>query len=380
MSAGTIFLAGGGTGGHVFPAEAVAEALRDLADVEIVFFGTPRGIEARIIPAHGWRLELLDVEPMKGGGVVRAVRGALVAMRAMVKAFSLVRKMRPSDLLSVGGYAAGPVTLAAALTGVPVALLEPNSVVGLANRLLAPFARRAYVAWDAAAVRFPERARRLFGVPLRGGFMPKPYTARGTARVLVMGGSHGAGPLNDRMPDAISRLARTAAVEVVHQTGPDRDRTVRERYARAHVERVTVVPFVDDVAAAIADADVIVARAGAGTLAEITAIGRPAILVPYPHAADDHQTRNAKALAHGGGAVWLDQEAATAERLAEEIERLLFDESARVAMADASRAHGKPNAARDVAADLLEMAGIPSRARGRLNGAHTGPLREEEAR
>jgi UDP-N-acetylglucosamine--N-acetylmuramyl-(pentapeptide) pyrophosphoryl-undecaprenol N-acetylglucosamine transferase len=383
VSRPAILVAGGGTGGHVFPAVAVAEAMLAMADVEVVFCGTKRGVEARVVPARGWRLELVDAEPMKGGGAARAVRGAFVAARAMARSVRIVRSVRPRAVLSVGGYAAGPVTLAAALLGVPVAVLEPNNVVGLANRLLAPFARRAYVAWDETAARFRAGTRRAFGVPLRAGFGPRPYVALGTRRVLVLGGSQGAAALNERMPEAVARLADVEGLEVTHQAGRDRDGAVRAAYETHRAKRVTVVPFIDDVARALAEADLVVARSGAGSVAELTAVGRAAILVPFPHAADDHQARNAEALARAGGAVCVRQEAADPARLAREISRLLGDDAARIAMAEASRACGKPGAARDVAADLLELARVEVR-RTSTNGASTsgapaGSLRHGEA-
>jgi UDP-N-acetylglucosamine--N-acetylmuramyl-(pentapeptide) pyrophosphoryl-undecaprenol N-acetylglucosamine transferase len=348
----------------VFPAVAVAEAAESLADVEVVFCGTDRGIEARVVPARGWRLERLVVEPMKGGGARRAVRGALVAARATLHALALVRRLRPRVVLSVGGYASGPAALAAALLGVPVAILEPNSEPGLANRLLAPIARRAYLAWDEAAWAFRGATIRSFGVPLRPGFAPRAYVPRDVPRLLVMGGSQGASVLNERVPEAIGMLTRRGAraVEVVHQAGAGRDAAVRDAYARAGVFGVTVVPFIDDVAQAIADADLVVARAGAGTLAEITAVGRPTLLVPFPHAADDHQARNAEALARAGAAAWLRQDAATVPRLASEVERLLGDSALRIAMARAATACGRPGAAHRVGADLLALAAIPERA------------------
>jgi len=369
VSRPTVLIAGGGTGGHVFPAVAVAESMQALADVDVVFCGTARGVEARVVPARGWRLELLDVEPMKGGGPRRAVRGALVAARATVHALGLVRSVRPKAVLSVGGYASGPVSLAAALLGVPVAVMEPNSVVGLANRLLAPFAKRAYIAWDEAGARFRPRARRDYGVPLRAGFGPKAYAAKGTLRVLVLGGSQGAAALNERMPEVIARLADVPGLEVVHQAGRDRDAAVRAAYEREKVERVTVVAFIDDVARALAEADLVVARAGASSIAELSAVGRAAVLVPFPHAADDHQARNAQALARAGGAVCVRQEAADVTRLAAEMGRLLRDDGARTLMADASRACGKPGAAHDVASDLLVLAGIAERPHTATNGS-----------
>jgi UDP-N-acetylglucosamine--N-acetylmuramyl-(pentapeptide) pyrophosphoryl-undecaprenol N-acetylglucosamine transferase len=355
---------------------AVAEALQAKADVDLVFCGTARGVEARVVPARGWKLELLEVEPMKGGGPARAVRGAVVAALATRRALGIVRAYRPSAVLSVGGYASGPVTLAAALLGVPVTVMEPNSVVGLANRLVAPLAKRAYLAWHEAEGAFRVEARRLYGVPLRPGFGPRTYVPRATRRVLVLGGSQGAQALNERMPAAVARLGGVAGLEVLHQAGPDRDDAVRAAYGSG-ASRVTVVSFVDEVAREIAGADLVVARAGASTLAEITAIGRPAVLVPFPHAADDHQARNAEVLARAGAAVCVRQEAADPVRLAAEMERLLLDDAARAAMADASRKCGRPAAAADIAADLLELAGIPLRSRGATNGSHLSPPSHE---
>ncbi len=379
MSRPCVLIAGGGTGGHVFPGVAVAEAMHAVADVDVVFCGTPRGVEARVIPQRGWPLEVLEVEPMKGGGAARALRGAWIAARATTGPRRLRRARRPAVVLGVGGYASGPVSLAAVLGGVPLAILEPNSVAGLSNRLVARFAKRAYLAWPETAVSFPAAAVRPFGVPLRAGFGARPYVASAARRVLVMGGSQGAAALNERMPEVVAQLQGRAGLEVVHQAGRERDGAVREAYARLGLGRVAVVPFIDDVARAIADADLIVARAGASTLAEITAIGRAALLVPFPHAADDHQARNAEALERAGGAVCVRQDAADVARLAREAARLLDDETARVAMASASRAGGRPAAASDVARDLLSLAGLDLRP-GRTADGAPPPRPPQEAR
>ncbi|HXX67633.1 MAG TPA: undecaprenyldiphospho-muramoylpentapeptide beta-N-acetylglucosaminyltransferase [Polyangiaceae bacterium] len=355
----TIAIAGGGTGGHVFPAVAVAEALRALSKVDVVFFGTERGLEARVVPERGFRLEMLRVEPLRGRGAGRALRASAVALRATVESLSRVKRLGPQAMLSVGGYAAGPVSLAAGVLRIPIAVLEPNSVVGLTNRILGPVARRAYIAWDDAAGAFRERALRPFGVPLRPGFTPRPYVSGSPSlKILVLGGSQGAALLNERIPESIARLAsrRVPAPRVLHQAGRDREDRVRAAYARAGVREAVVTAFIDDVAGAIADADLVVSRAGAGAIAEITSIGRASLLVPLPHAADDHQTKNALALVQRGAAACLAQGEASAERLAGALERLLGDESARVSMADAARSAGRPDAARDVASDLLGLA------------------------
>jgi UDP-N-acetylglucosamine--N-acetylmuramyl-(pentapeptide) pyrophosphoryl-undecaprenol N-acetylglucosamine transferase len=356
----TILVAGGGTGGHVFPGLAVAHAMRELAEVEVVFAGSPRGLETKIVPQYGYSLELLDVEPMKGGGPARAIRGALVAAKAMRHATGIVGRLRPSAVLSVGGYSAGPAALACVRARVPLAILEPNCTLGLANRLLAPFAQRAYVAWAETARHFRGDKARIVGVPLRPGFEPHAYRAEaGVRRVLVLGGSQGATALNERVPAAIARASQKLGdLRVVHQSGKDREDDVRAAYERAGITTATVVPFLDDVAGQMAAADVVVARAGAVTVAEISAIGRASLLVPFPHAADDHQAKNAMSLAELGGAICIRQEAADEVRLATELTLLFEDEARRVRMAHAAREHGHPHAAHEIARDLLTLAGI----------------------
>lgn len=373
----TILVAGGGTGGHVYPGIAVAQALRALADVDVVFAGSPRGLESRVVPEHGFALELLDVEPMKGGGPARAIRGALVAAKAMRHAASFVRRIRPVAALSVGGYAAGPASLACVSLRVPLAILEPNSILGFSNRVVAPFVKRAYVAWAETARVFRGDKARLLGVPLRTAFSPRAYAPKTPRRVLVLGGSQGAQALNERLPNALATaLARLDGdVFVVHQAGRDRDAPVREAYEKAGVRTVTVVPFLDDVADQMAAADLIVARSGAVTVAEIAAVGRPSLLVPFPHAADDHQAKNAMALAELGGAVCIRQEAADEKRLADEIALLLGDDARRARMALAAREHGRPHAAHDIAVDLLALANVPQKKRSTSNGHVNGSSR-----
>ena len=376
MARNRIIIAGGGTGGHVFPGLAVADALVALADVEVIFCGTARGIEKDVVPARGYRLELLDVAPMKGGGAKRAIGGALTAARATFRALRLVRGIDPAAVLSVGGYAAGPVALAAAVSRVPIAVFEPNGVLGLTNRLLAPFAKRAYVTWPEVARRFAPEVRRPIGVPLRKGFEASPYQiGTGPRRLLVMGGSLGAQAINERMPSVIAALRkRLPNLEVVHQTGRGNDGAVRAAYEKLGVP-ADVRPFLDDVPAALRAADLVLARSGAGTVAEISAVGRAAIFVPFPFAADDHQTKNARAMAEAGGAVVLPQAECGAERMEREVGELLEDDSRRRAMAEAAAAMGKPHAAWDAAGDLLALGNVPFRiAKNGKNGERSSRL------
>lgn len=355
----TVLIAGGGTGGHVFPMIAVGDAVRALdASARVVYCGTARGIEARVIPEHGGELELLRVLPLRGGGVRAFLKGVTRAASSLPEARALVRRLRPDVVLSVGGYAAGPVSLAARFSGVPVTMLEPNSVLGLANRLLTPFAARAYLAFPEAERFFRPSVVRRSGVPLRRAFSPTPYApSSDPITVLVLGGSQGSQALNTTVPKAIAASARRGvSVLVVHQTGRDREAEVRALYAELGVEKVRVVPFIDDVAEAIGAADVILSRAGASSLAEVCAVGRASILIPYPFAADDHQHKNALSLARQGAAVALEQSYATPARVASELERLARDPERRVRMAHAAGALGKPEAASFVARDLLNLA------------------------
>ncbi len=354
-----VLIAGGGTGGHVFPMVAVAEALRaESADVDVTFVGTGRGIETRVIGQADEKLELLDVLPLRGRGVGGFVKGAWRAMRVLGEARSLVKRVDPDVVFSVGGYAAGPVTLAARSCGVPVTLLEPNCVVGFTNRILAPIVRRAYVCFPETRASFRDERVRWTGVPLRSRFEPSAYAASERLRVLVMGGSQGALALNETVPRALAAcLQRHPHVDVVHQTGRDKDPAVRALYTELGImDRVEVTTFIDDVAAALASADIVIERSGAGSLAELCAIGRAAILVPYPYAADDHQRHNAESLERDGAAVCVVQADASVERLEEEIEDLLSNRDRRQRMAAKAADRGRPDAAATVARDLLDLA------------------------
>lgn len=359
----SLLFAGGGTGGHIFPLVAVAEAVRARrGDVDIVYVGTARGMETRILGKLGERLELLDILPIKGGGIRGAVRGSLRAAASLPAANRLVSALRPAAVLSIGGYAAGPVSLAARARGIPVTLLEPNSVLGLTNLLVAPFVRRAYLAFPETERWFSRSVTRRTGVPLRPGFEPRAYEPKqDELRVLVVGGSQGAITLNRNVPAAVglARERTTSRIVVTHQTGHGRETEVESAYGEAGAAKdVQVVPFIDDVPAALEAADVVIQRAGASALAEVCAIGRAAVLIPYPFAAGNHQLHNARALERAGAAVCIPSEEAKPELLAERLIELAGEPNRRRAMADAARAHGRPAAAATIAGDLLELAEV----------------------
>lgn len=355
----TIVLAGGGTGGHVFPLLAVAEALVRLRpSVELVFVGTARGMETRLVPERGFQLELLDVLPIRGNGLGGVVRGVARAAKLLPESKALLERRSAVGVLSVGGYAAGPVSAAARLLGLPLALLEPNSVIGLANWLVAPFVDRAYLAFERAEAHFSPSVVRALGVPLRSGFEPSPYRApSGRAlRVLVLGGSQGAKTLNEILPRALSRAE--VPLDIVHQCGAAHASDVEARYSAEGAAPAEVVPFIEDMQGALARADLVVGRAGAGAVSEICAVGRPSLLVPYPYASGDHQRVNAESLEKRGAAICVPSREATEERLRAEVEGLARDPARLVTMAARARELGRPQAATHVARDFLDLLGL----------------------
>ncbi len=355
-----VLIAGGGTGGHVYPMVAVAEALvRERGEVEVVFVGTERGIETRVIPEQGGRLELLEVLPLRGRGFGGAMRGLVAALRAIPRARALVRRLEPDVVFSVGGYAAGPVTLAARSCGLPVTMLEPNAVLGFTNRLLKSLVQRAYVCFPELMGSFPSKQVCFTGVPLRARFEPSRYQAQAAVtRLLIMGGSQGAQALNETLPRAVAACLESGVdLQVVHQTGRDKDAEVRALYGQLGIaDRVVIKTFISDVAAALVDADVVIERSGAGSLAELCAVGRAAILIPYPYAADDHQRRNAESLQAAGAARCVVQDQASVERLTEELLSLAGDGALRTEMAHNAQQRGRPDAAQTIARDLLALA------------------------
>jgi UDP-N-acetylglucosamine--N-acetylmuramyl-(pentapeptide) pyrophosphoryl-undecaprenol N-acetylglucosamine transferase len=355
----TLILAGGGTGGHVFPLVAIARELEELwPEGRLLFVGTNRGMESRFVPAQGYELELLNVLPMRGSGPAGFLRGAARAAKLLPDSFALLKRSGALGVLSVGGYAAGPVSLSAYLAGLPLALVEPNSVMGLANRLIAPFVDRAYLAFPEAETALAPEKVRMLGVPIRRGFSPVPLPPLGVPRLLVLGGSQGARALNETVPRALGQV--TEEFRVVHQCGAASVPTVLGQYQAALGEEraqrsVTVVPFIDDVALAISEAHLLIARSGAGAVSEIAAVGRPSILVPYPYASGDHQAVNARSLERRAAATVVTDREATPDRIAAAVLGYLRNPLRLHAAAAAAAQLGKPGAARQIAQDFLHL-------------------------
>lgn len=357
-----IILTGGGTGGHVFPLVAVARALSSSADVRCVFVGTDRGLETRVVPEAGFRLEVMPILPFRGRGLPGASRGLLSVFRALPRCRGLVSELKPRCVFSLGGYAAVPMAVAARASGVPLALMEPNSVPGFGNRLMAPMAQRAYLAFDEAERFFKRSGIRRSGVAIRDGFEPHSppsnLEAGRPARILVLGGSQGARQLNEQVPRALSQLAHPCQVH--HQAGRGNAGGVDELYKELLVGSAAVCEFIDDMPQALRAADLVISRAGASALAEISAVGRPSVLVPLATSAGDHQRLNARALERVGAAAVLPAGQDSVGRLRATLDQLLGDAGCLARMGEAARVWGRPRAANAVARDLLSMAGVPA--------------------
>jgi UDP-N-acetylglucosamine--N-acetylmuramyl-(pentapeptide) pyrophosphoryl-undecaprenol N-acetylglucosamine transferase len=356
-----LVVAGGGTGGHLYPGIAVArELLRRVPAARVSFAGTARGIEARVVPKEGFELDLIRSAGLKGKSLTSRLRGAALLPMGLVDAWRIVSRRRPSVVVGVGGYSSGPVVLAAALRGIPTMVLEQNAVPGLTNRWLARWVRAAAVTFDETRAHFRGRAF-VAGNPVRSEFFTSGEARRADrsarARILVLGGSQGARGINLALVAAAPELARRIPdVDLVHQTGERELDQVRQGYARAGVA-ARVVAYLDAVADEMTAADLVIARAGATTLAELAAAGRPAVLVPFPAATDDHQRRNAMVVVNAGGAVMLDEVELTGAQLADVVEALLRDPARLAGMSNAMHTLARPDAAARIVDRLLELAG-----------------------
>ena len=363
-------IAGGGTGGHVFPALATAAAVRARApQAALLFVGTAAGLEARLVPAAGYPFETIRVRGLTGKALGERIMALVVLPGAVAQSRRLLARFGPDVVLGVGGYVAGPVLVAAALRGVPTVLHEQNAIPGLTNRLLCRMATAVAVSLEAARVHLPTRRLTVTGNPVRADLFEhardRSREAFGLApdrtTLLVFGGSQGARRLNEAMRGVAGALTECRTrIQFLHATG-ERDReAVAAAYAAAGI-RAVVLPFIEAMGAAYAAADLVICRAGATTVAELAALGKPAILVPFPHAAGDHQRHNAAALAAGGGAVLVLEQDLTSAGLADRIRELVQDPVRLGRMARCAAAAGRPDAAERLADLLFEVAGAADR-------------------
>jgi UDP-N-acetylglucosamine--N-acetylmuramyl-(pentapeptide) pyrophosphoryl-undecaprenol N-acetylglucosamine transferase len=353
-----ILIMAGGTGGHVFPALALARLLREQS-TDVIWLGTERGLESRIIPAEGIPIEKLSIGGLRGKGALTWLAAPFRLSRALWQALAVMRRHQPSVVVGLGGFVTGPGGVAAWLTRCPLVIHEQNAVAGFTNRCLAHLARQVLEAFPGSFGH--DVHARAIGNPVRRDISAVPPPAErfagrtGPIRILVIGGSQGAARLNAVVPFALKRLAGSLAFDVRHQAGERWLEAGRASYAQAGV-RADVRPFIEDMSEAYAWADLVICRAGALTISELAAAGVAAVLVPFPNAVDDHQAYNAQYLVREGAAVLISDRELTAERLATELQRLCAGRGKLLAMAERARLLAKPRAAAELAASCLQLA------------------------
>jgi UDP-N-acetylglucosamine--N-acetylmuramyl-(pentapeptide) pyrophosphoryl-undecaprenol N-acetylglucosamine transferase len=344
-------MAGGGTGGHVIPALAVANELRSRGH-RVFFLGTDRGLEAKLVPAAGYEMKRISIGALNRVGLRQKL--ATVMRLPIVTAACAPLLRSASAVFSMGGYVAGPPVMAALLRRVPVVVMEPNAVPGFTNRVIGRFVSRALVSFTETARYFPPGSTELTGLPVREEFFRIPPKPRGAVlHVLITGGSQGSRTLNRAARESWPLFRKAGlAVRIVHQSGAAELESLREAFSKAGLEG-EVVPFISDMPAAFAASDLVVSRSGAGAVSELAAAGKPSILVPFPFAADDHQTRNAEAMEHGGAARLVPDADMNGETLVSVVGNLAGAAGQLEKMAEAARQFARPGAARK-AADILE--------------------------
>ncbi len=335
-----LLLAGGGTGGHLFPAVALAERLLETdPDSSVHFVGTDRGIEARILPQLGWPLSKIDISGFVGKGIGGKIALIPQLWKSLRQSRRILDTFNPDVVVGVGGYASGPVLMAAAMKKIPYLVHEQNAWPGLTNRMLARWAQRICISFAESEKAFPAGKTVLTGNPLRRGMESCPMPGAGKPLLLVFGGSRGARAINDAVVSALGHMTDMKnGFDILHQSGDEDLQRIRDAYAAMGWDSESVVPFIHDMADAYGRAHLLVCRAGATTLAELTACGRAAILIPYPYAAGDHQSANARALVLKGAALMVPQSELDGESLATLIRNLLHDHNQLVSMASAARA------------------------------------------
>jgi UDP-N-acetylglucosamine--N-acetylmuramyl-(pentapeptide) pyrophosphoryl-undecaprenol N-acetylglucosamine transferase len=356
-----VLIAGGGTGGHVIPALAVARELRDAHGAEVRFVGTARGLETRLVPEAGFPLELIHVGQLKGVSLLTRVRTLADLPLGVLRCLGLLRSFRPDVVVGVGGYASGPAMMAALLLRVPTVAFEPNAVPGLANRLVGGQVSAAAVNFEGTRRYF--RNARVTGIPVRREFFEIVERAAGTKRLLVFGGSQGARVLNEVLPRIAGRLLEAVpGLEIVHQAGGRHGVSTTEAYERAGLigegvaRHVRVQPYLDDMVGEFAAADLMLCRSGASTMAELAAAGKAAVLIPFPQAADDHQRKNADAFVAAGAAELIVEAELGEERLLDALQGLLADDVRRGEMGRRARGLAHPRAVEEIAAIVAGLA------------------------
>jgi UDP-N-acetylglucosamine--N-acetylmuramyl-(pentapeptide) pyrophosphoryl-undecaprenol N-acetylglucosamine transferase len=353
-----VLIAGGGTGGHIIPALAIADQLKSRHGAEVLFVGTARGLESRLVPQAGYRLELIRVGQLNQVSLMTKVRTLFDLPLGLMQCVRLLRRFRPQVVIGVGGYASGPVMGAAILLRIPTLAFEPNAVPGMANRLVGRWVQAAAVNFAPAAKYF--RGAEITGIPVRAEFFRlEPRSAGVPPHLLVFGGSQGARVLNTTMPKiAAALLEAVPKMTILHQAGARHGETTQAAYEASGTprDRWQVAAFLDDMPGRFAAADLVLARSGASTVAELAAAGKPAVLIPFPQAADDHQRHNAEVMARAGAATVLIEAGLTPEKLREVLIELLSRPETLEKMAGQARTLAHPDASEQIASMAVALA------------------------
>ncbi len=352
-----IIIAGGGTGGHVFPALSIAGEIseRGMGD-EILFVGTQKGMESELVLKNGYQIKHISSRGFVGRGLFNTVLAFFSALKGLFDSISIIRKYKPDVALGVGGYVSGPFLLAAVLLRIPTAICEQNTVPGVTNRILGKIVNTIFASFDSSVQYFPSKKVLITGNPIRKDIIDAPSNSKDadSLAVLVFGGSQGAYSLNRFLPEAFSKID-SGNISIVHQTGKKDYNFVKQLYSDHRVE-AQVLEFIDDMAGAYGKSDLVIGRAGAGTIAEITALGKPSLLVPFPYAAHDHQLENAKILEDRGAAVLIEDKDATPEKLALTLTYLMDGDKLNIMSANAKKL-GRPEASKEIVDELYKLAG-----------------------
>ena len=350
-----VLIAAGGTGGHIYPGIAVAtEIMRRDPESEVLFVGTARGLEVRIVPENGFQLSLINSAGLKNVGVAGKIKGLSVLPQSFLEARKIIRQFRPHVVVGAGGYVSGPVLLMAAIMGVPTLVMDSNALPGFTNRQLARFVEKAALTFEEAMPFFGKKGI-VTGNPVRGEFFDVPAKQREAAfHVLIFGGSQGARAINNAMVEALPFLEDfDGKLTITHQTGESDFENVKAAYSASKLANADVRPFISDIFVEFGKADLLICRAGATTCAEVSAAGKAAIMVPLPSAADDHQRKNAEALEKAGAAKMILQSELTGETLANAIKALITEPETITAMEAAAKKLSRPDAA-SVTVDIIE--------------------------
>lgn len=357
----TVLFAGGGTGGHLFPGIALAEEFkRHDPEVKIIFAGTRRGLEARVIPEIGYPLVFLKVQGLVGVKGIKRIKALFNFPKAVIQALILLVRYRPTLVVGLGGYASAPVLLAAIVAGLPWVLQEQNAYPGLVNRLLAPFSGAVFIAFDKAREQLKSKKVFDYGNPLRAHLLPQEVVAKNNSdtagfNILVVGGSQGARILNQVVPQVIASLSgKYPELRVVHQCGKQGFTEVSQAYAEIECQ-AEVKEFIDDIGARYQTANLVICRAGALTLAELAELGKAAILVPFPYAAHDHQLFNARAFAEKGAALIQIESELTVAGLKDEVECLITNPETLKVMGQAAKELARPQARVEIVEQCFKL-------------------------